>query len=580
MYREHVIRNLALCAKGRAPFEGLLQKHLHKYVQHGDKIPKAKSEVFYDIFMDISVGRIDWIPDFFCGASEPLLVDELSSLQICCIGTLARVDAVFCDRLKKELASYYSSLSLHRTHSANHLFDTIFGLASIESHFRALTSYEMTKFLSLLGRSGSVAMINIFVDLGIDVNGGGPYYNMLGRAAAVGNVDIVNLLLEAGASSSLAMEFFLFKSDGLPDTLFKSLLEILVENARPASFEYWHDPLLAVISSRRALRSHPMAPEILLNRNIFTKECFGEPSLLRQLDPGWKFAALAHTREIPYYYSYMYQAISRGHPSVVDPLLRNGVCADARISHSFNCNGQLCKPCTWLTFAITCGKASCTDVLIRHGANITALDGSSKSAIHLAKQNAMASHPRALDLRLDVYGCEWIREDIGAEQDAETLVVVERAFNLKFQGTMSIEDFLNSSKEIAPQPPSRRNKFTSMLQRTIKKALSIFLTPSQAERLLNYLESLYRNTRKIWSLPFHEALLMRSIYVLSYAVLFAYEFLAFIKGRKRIPMPSRFFLSALALLVLAFIWGTSSQGGLGWGLFGAAGKEPKMESGD
>ena len=156
--------------------------------------------------------------------------------------------------------------------------------------------------------------------------------------------------------------------------------------------------------------------------------------------------------------------------------------------------------------------------------------------------------------------------------------MVERAFNRKFQGTMSIEDYLNSSKEITPQLPPPREKSTPMLQKMLETTLKIFLTPSQTELLLKYLKSLYRDTREIWSLPFREALLMRCMYVLSYAILFAYELLALIRGHKRIPIPSRFFLSALALLALAVIWGASLGGGFGWGLFQPAGEDPKMES--
>ena len=526
---------------------------MHSFLEHGGKVLVAESCVADDLFtsiLDTSVSRIDWIPDLLFKASEPWLVDDFSSLQICCIGTLAHVDAVFCDRLKKELASYYSLPSLRRTRSADHLFEPIFGRASIESHFRTLTIDEMYSFLVLLSRTGSVATLKPFVDLGVDVNGGWRFKNMLGNAAVVGNVDVVNMLLEAGANGSLAITIFLFESENLPNALFRSLLELLVENARPASFNFDNDPLLALIESSRALHSHLNAPEILLNRNIFTKEGFGDPA-----------------SRIWYRYSYMYHAISRGHSSVVDLLLRNGACADAQISPYFICDNWL-GSCTWLTFAVMCGEASCADVLIQHGADVTALDGNGKSMIRLAVDDALGSHPRIFDYK-----------EYTAEQDAETLIVVERAFNLKFQGAMSIEDYLKSCEKITPQPPPPRAKSTSIFPKTFETALRIFLTPSQTQRLLNYLEPLYRDTRKIWSLPFHEALLMRSIYILSYAILFAYELCALIKGCKRIPMPSRFFLSALALLALAVIWGNFSEGGFGRGLFGAAGKEPKMESG-
>ena len=532
--RDYVISELAIPVKNNACPIKLLQNWVHRFLASGGQVLVAESDCFWRIFVNSpAVGRIDWIPDLLFGASEPWQVDEMSSFQICCIGTLARSDTVFCDRLKKELASYYSPASLLRTCSVDHLFETIFGPASMESHFRALDSDETYEFLSLLCRTGSVAMIKFFIDFGVDVNGVELYgSNMLGDAAAAGNVDVVKMLLEVGANGSLAIAMFVDEYSSLSDPLFRSLLELLVEGARPAPFNYYDDPLFAVIRSSRALRSYPMAAEILFNRNICTKECFGESA-----------------SGIYVFYSYMFQAISGGHPSVVDLLLRNGACGDARISASFRCIGQWLETCTWLTFAVMCGKASCADVLIQHGADVTALDGAGKSAIQLAKQNLIASHPRHLD---------WPpNSDIAVEQDTETLVIVERAFNRKFQGTMSIEDYLNSRKEIAPQPSPTREKSTPPLQKALETALRIFLTPSQTELLFNYLQPLYWNTRKIWSLPFHETLLMRSMYVVSYAILFVYEICALIKGRKRIPMPSRFFLSALALLALAVLWGTS-----------------------
>ena len=384
-HREYVISDLSHLAEIDTCPVWLFQGCVRRFLASGGEVLVAKSNCFKQIFMGIfclkplPVGRIEWIPDFLFGASEPWQVNDMSPLQICCIGTLARSDAVFRDRLKKDLARYYSPTSLRRTHSADHLFEAYFGPASIESHFRTLDSDEMYEFLSFLCRTGSVAMIKPFIDFGVDVNGNEWHRNnMLGNAAAAGNVDIVKMLLEVGADGSLAIPMFLNTYHSLSDPLFRSLLELLVESARPAPFHPSRDPLIAVIESSRVLRSYPMAAEILLNRNICTKQYFGEPAL-----------------EIFGGYSYMFQAISGGHPSVVDLLLRNGACGEARISPSFDCRREWFEKCTWLTYAVMCGKASCADVLIQHGADVTALDGAGKSAIQLATQNARASHPRA-----------------------------------------------------------------------------------------------------------------------------------------------------------------------------------------
>lgn len=375
-------------------------------------------------------------------------------------------------------------------------------------------------------------MVKFFVDTGVDINGGNPRYNSLGHAAAEGNMDVVWLLLEAGANASLALCRFLHYSDHLSDALFKRLLEILVDNARPASFDLDCDPFLSLLANSRALISHPKAPEILLTQNVFSDKGFGRGACQN------------------HYKSYMYQAISRRNPSVVDLLLQNGAHANTRISDQFKCFGYSFESCTWITFSVIYGAASCTDVLIQHSVDVTALDGYGRSAVQLAKMNVFASHPRIL-------GLNKFREfEITAEQDAETLAVVERAFNRTVQGTKSLDDHIKLSDEVPPQ----QHKSISALQKRLQKALGILLTPAQKELLHDRLEDLYLELKKVWSLSFYEALLMRFIYVLSYALLLILEILAFIKGHKRIPTPSRSLLSAVAVLMLAFVWGSSQPG--------------------
>lgn len=514
----------------------LLRNQLEDYVRHDGKVFTTQSLAINCVFLIYGSGSIEWIPDCLFSSSEPWLVDDFSSLHICLIGAVALVDAGFRDRLKKELASYRSPAFSNRAQFNDNLFETAFGTAIVESHFHKLEQRELYGFLALLCRTGSSSMVKFFVDMGVDINGGDPWYNLLGHAAAKGNMEVVNMLLEADANTSSALYKFLHDSDHLSDELFKRLLEILVDKARPASFDPWQDPFISVLRKSRALVSHPKAPEILLTRNVFSDIGFGRGSC-----------------QTHYIKSYMYQAISRRNPSVVDLLLQNGAHANTRISNQFECFGFWFESCTWITCSVMCGAASCADILIQHGADVTALDGSGRSAVQLAKMNAFASHPRfAINpLEIGIFA-------ITAEQDAETLAVLERAFNLRFQGTKSLDDHIKLSAALVLQPLPPKDKPWSMLRKTLNKFLGIYLTPTQTKTLHKRLRGLFFEIKKAWSLSFYEALLVRLIYVLSYTLLLGLEILAFTKGHKRFPTPSRSLLSAVAVLMLALAWDSTA----------------------
>ena len=515
----------------------LIRNLLQDYVKRGGTVFGTQYLVLDLVVSHHEVCQIDWIPDILSKSSEPWLVDDLSSLEIFLLGTCAHVDAVFREELKKTLASYRLSAFSKRAPCTDRLFENTFGRDSIEGHFSTLRDYEKDRLLSRLCRTGSVSMMKLFIDMGIDVNARTWIHNLLGHAAAGGNMSVVCMLLKAGAHSSSALKYFLYGSDHLSDAVFKRLLEMLVENAKLASFSGLQDPLLAIIESSRALHLHPKAPEILLSRQIFTEGGFG-----------------TGTKKAPENYSYMYHAIRGRNSSLVDLLLQNGAHANAQISHLFK--HSRFEMCTWITFSVIWGAASCTDVLIQHGAEVTALDGAGRSAAQLATKNALASHPRNKGF--------WSPRSVSDEEDAETLAVVERAFNLKFQGTKSLEDYVRFNEETAAQPPPRENRLVSATRGNLAKILGIVLIPTQTRLLHDRLRGLYHITRETWSLSFYEALLMRFLYFSSYALLLAFEVNAFIKGHKRIPVPSRSLLSAFALVMLALVWG-SSQMGISWG---------------
>ncbi|MCJ1458441.1 hypothetical protein MMC28_008814 [Mycoblastus sanguinarius] len=302
------------------------------------------------------------------------------------------------------------------------------------------------------------------------------------------------MLFRTGGNSALALKYFIENGMLLSDALFEDLLALLVENARPISSVLpRRDLFYAIIRSQRVLLHHPEALKNLLSRKVFSQKLLS----------GDGKCDFDHS-------SYMYKAISRRLPVVVDLLLQHGAQPNGHVYDPVPRRISLTNSFTWLTLAVMYGSASCADPLIQHGADPIALDKAGRSAVQLAMSNAVASHPRTLALRW------YLRNQlITYEEDAETLAVIEQAFNLKFQGTTRISDFLKPDPEADRQAPMQQVKATSLLPRMSEKILRLYLSPGQIARLQNRIIITYLDYRELWSLPFYEALLIRLVYVLS-----------------------------------------------------------------
>ena len=261
----------------------------------------------------------------------------------------------------------------------------------------------------------------------------------------------------------------------------------------------------------------------------------------------------------------MYHAILQRLPHVVELILQHEVIVNAQIGHFFNCRwhsqdkARYCsKYNTWLTLAVEYNAASCVEVFIQHGADICALDGAGRSAISSALLNAAGPHPR--DFHIVCHSDRYMHESpITAEQDAETLAVVRRAFDVKFQGKISMEDYVASQRKLDIPPPIQFFEPYNRPKSLLEKIIEMFLTPKQLEDLWSRSETL----RYLWSLSIFDLLVVRFFYILSYMLILALELNAFAKGEKRISMPSRGTLTAIAALLLAIIWG-SAQLGFSW----------------
>ena len=511
--------------------EGILGNHVRTYLQYGGNLftkDFLHEETLRCLLRCRGPGTANLVSEILFHSSEFLTVDEFSSFGVCLLETVARVNSGFRTQLKAYLASYRSPLLAAPTIYADSLLESTFGIASVLRHFHGMNKSQVEWFLLGLCRTGTDSMLRPFIDDGIDLDAHQGLYNMLGCAAAVGNLDIVCMLIESGANSALALSDFIMYSWELSDGIFKHLLELLVESSRPTSFVTYgcDDALLAVINSYRALSTHRKAPEVLIRQKVFSDELISCPCTLDHC-------------------SYMCVAIRNRLCSVVELLLQHGAYAKTMSS--------------WLIHSVNYGAASCTEALIQQGADMNFVNGTGGSALQLARSNVTALHPRTVPIFNNV--CHGYHE-VTAEEDAETLAVVERALRLKPQ---SMHDLTvhNPSYELEPQFLKRKGEAVPAPQNMFKKAFGSFLDYYKYSLLGCH--SRYRSgyeIRNLWTLSFHEALLMRFFYVLSYVLLLVLGILAFIRGDKRVRMPSRTILSAVALLLLAYIWGTSPQTGL------------------
>ena len=524
---------------------------LFNFLEHGGTLLAGKGPLIRDsdtgreCFLNTFI-NMDWIPDLLFRSSEVWLVSDLSSLENCLIGTLAIVDTKFQKHLKKHLMKLQSPFFSNGTSNINSMIRLLSDTASIMSHFHKLQASERELFLINLCRRGSASMLKLFMDAGIDVDQENcSSTSLLGHAAIAGNTDVIHLLLDVGANAALASAEYISWNSAFFNEICEQELWLLIEHVQPARLtEYW-DPLGELIRYIGFTRNP--TPELL------------ETMLARKLYFPRKLVKEACYR-CSVEKSYLFNAIIYGLPHVVDLLLQHGAQANMQITDMFDFNVvyKEYKMCTWFTFSVMLGHASCTDVLIQHGATVTDVDGSGRSAIQLAQLNTRALHPRYFS----GYAYTYFGSEIDLEEDMETLAVVERALASQVQHSKNLQHFrdIRSELEICYVHPKRQEIVMLVLREMTQSGLGYILTPPQIAIVQDYIEDLFRNSRALWHSAFYEALLVRSFYILSYLILLALEVRAIITRRKRFLLPSRSLLSTGAVLGLVLTVGASLFG--------------------
>lgn len=388
------------------------------------------------------VDCINWVFSALFKSFELLMADDLSSLKVCLVSALARADAMFRDLLKKSLRSCRSPYLPEHGSITDRLYEFRFGTIGAVRHFRLLDRSEKSELLLLLCRQGLVSIIKSFIGLGVDVDEEKGYINPLCTAAAYAE-NIIHYLLDIGVNGTLTFYGFLSGGSELSDTLYKRILNLMVESATPilsqGYFEdpYFRDPSGLILDpcENRALSLCPEMPNTLVSRGLFQEKFL--------IGGGFQKPHVDN--------SYMFKAIRNEHHSVVNGLLQQRAQADVQIAHLFDfieSPYKLSEPRIWLTLAMILGFMDCADDLIQHGANICAQDEAGRSAFQFAKSNITEAHPRSVKNRYSV--CKTCT----AEQDAETLAAIEHAFKPKFENSKRFEDYKDSSPEVEEESPT------------------------------------------------------------------------------------------------------------------------------
>ena len=528
---------------------------LNEYMKHGGGVFLENSMVFqefsnYSNSYRPSMGEMVLSPYNLKHSPEPLVIADLAPSAVCLIACVALEDINFRVWLKAQLCEFRSPLMPHSAQFADRLFDSVFDARHAVQHLRGMKSCDRRTLLPMMARLKCVTIFNALTDLDLDVNGSTGCFNMLGNAVAAGQDDTIHMLLSRGANGALAISGFLTAAMDFTGTRSTSLLRLLVEHSRPSDIEPKRDPLISIITPGRKMRVRNHILELLIKKGAFDH---------RRLK--------GHCRDCDLRHSYIYLSIYHDRPYILDCLLQHGGCAKAQIGHLFQC--RMCrmsisypehlKSCstswTWLTHSVRFGSAACASILLKHGADVTALDGTGRSAVGLAVSNASAQHLRMVEV---CFGGVCTHR-VSADEDKKVLAVVERAFNARLRGQISMKEYLTVNYEQdTPLLMSHDKKMIASASPSISLRLLIFiLTPDQMKYLWVRVEPFYRQLLQLWFLSFFDGLTIRFFYVLSYILLPFLVLNDSVRIQKPIPRPSRGTLSAVAVLLLALIWGSA-----------------------
>ena len=253
------------------------EQHLKWYVENGGPILCLKSHWLPRMISQLTRNIPNIFVDLCLRTKEPWCVDKFSPAIICLIGAFAHSDFNFRTRIQVKLSEYHMLADSDGMNRMSAVFDSQFGLSSFTSRLQTMGRADLDALVEILCQTTSVSVLRFLMEAGLDVDHPRHVHKhdhfrrpLLGRVAAAGRLDVVMLLLEAGANCAFAVPAFLDDSDRLADAIFKEILQALLNGVKSQpSASDGRGAVLVIMESRRALTFCPEAPEILLDKGLF-----------------------------------------------------------------------------------------------------------------------------------------------------------------------------------------------------------------------------------------------------------------------------------------------------------------------
>jgi hypothetical protein len=467
------------------------------------------------------------------------VLEDLFLIDKWLIGILAFTDDGFCRSLKTHLRGFRSDFGTSQQLWVQYAFENHFGMAAVKSQVIVASKDDRASFLTTIVQKGTFAMLEPFLDLGRQLKEACERINLLGLAASKADIAKIDGLVDAGLDGALALPYFLRESGSISQLEFECVLSKLLAHAPGVHHTLWQfpDPLFQVLESDRAYTINPELVKTLLEGGYYN------------------LGSIHGSLKIHPCNSQIIVAIENNRSEALALFLEQGIDINAKIGDLFACytdHTQQLKLCSWLTFAVHHGRPQCAKILLEHGAEIEALDGSGSTAIEIGRRYTSGKYPRPHPFRPS----EWRYKNISLslDQDLEILIILEEALT-KISNRSGLQLNGDSSSDVIARTEMKRRIF---------EALSGFRNCFQ-ERCL------YRTTLHIMNFVWHvsrlsyvEHLMMLLGFLAAYTMLLLFEVFSIICWAKislsELPHVSCIFVLSLVIVSVSLTnsWGLIS----------------------